>query len=176
MGWLADLWRYGVTPAQRAASRDAERYAAGISAYERELDTLSAAAARQRAELVLTASPFVRGVAWRDGPVPLVGDLASGQQEFFRRLRRVEAARHGEPYVDAEELAPYAGHPGYLRLGQDDEHAYLAVRPGDEALYVIADDEPLERAPSHRFPTLHHWVLWLHRSEELLAEPGAPAA
>lgn len=176
MGWLANLWRYGVTPAQRSSSRAAERYAAAISAYERELETLPAAAAREQAERVLTASPFVRGVAWRDGPALLVGDLAPAQREFFRRLRRVEAVRNGAPYVDAEELAPFAGYPGYLCLGQDDEHAYLAVRPGDEALYVVADDEPPERAPSHRFPTLHHWVLWVHRSEELLAEPDAPAA
>jgi len=177
MGWLADVWKHGLTPTQRALSRVVERYAAAVAAYERELATLPAAAAREHAGHVLAASPFVRGLAWAGAPAPLLAaGLTAGQLEFFRQFRRVEAAPTGEPYVDAQELAPYEWEPAYLRVGQDSEHAHLAVRPGDEVLYVVADDEPPERAPSQSFPTLYHWVLWLHRRGELMGESGVPTA
>ena len=39
-----------------------------------------------------------------------------------------------------------------------------------------ADDEPPERALDTVLPTVYHYVLWLERSEELLAEPDVPSA
>ena len=174
MGWLSDLWKHGFTAAQRARSRGVERYVQGLDAYERELAALSAAAARARAEHVLGAPRFIRVVPWESPPPPRP-ELAPELGAFFRRVRRVEALA-GARHADAAELAPLEWDPQYLLLGPDGEHTHLAVRPGDEAVYELADDVPRDEAVEQTFATVYHWVLWLEHSEELPAEPDPPVA
>jgi hypothetical protein len=173
MGWLFDLWKYGFTDEQRTRSRAAERYAQALDEYERELDGLSAQKARAAAERVLAAPRFIRVVRW---PMPQAprGRLAPLLREFFGGVQRIEAP-HGESYVDITELAPLAWASGYLCLGRVDEHTHIAVRPGDEGVYVMADDVPAEEALDTVLPTVYHYVLWLEHSEGLLAEPDPPS-
>ena len=174
MGWLSDLWKYGFTVEQRAASRAAQRYVRAIGAYERELALLTPAEARAAAERVLAAPRFVRATPWHDSPPPRT-ELAPVLREFFHRIRRVEVPE-GERSVDIAELAPLEWAPGYLCLGTTGvEHTHLAIRPGDESIYVLADDVGSDECVESAFATVYHWILWLERNEELL-EPGPPAA
>jgi len=174
MGWLSDLWKYGFTADQRARSRAAERYVQALDAYERELDGLSAEHARAAAERVLAAPRFIRVVRWAVPQAPRA-ELAPTIREFFRGVQRIEVP-DGESYVDITELAPVEWAPGYLFLGRDGEHTHIAVRSGDEGVYVMADDVPPEQARDTVLPTVYHYVLWLERSEELLAEPDPTRA
>ena len=174
MGWLSDRWKYGFTAAQRARSHAAERYVEAITAYEKELGKLSAAEARLQAERVLMAPRLLRVVPW-ESPPPSRPQLAGSLDEFFRGIRCVEALR-GMPRADAADLAPLGWAPGYLGLGPSEEHTHLAVRAGDESIYVIADDVPPEQRIDRVFATVYHWILWLERDQELLAEPDPPGA
>ena len=174
MGWLSDLWKYGFTRTQRARSRGAERYAQALAAYEQELADLPAADARVAAEQVLASPRFISVFPWTVAAAP-GPELAPTLTEFFRRIQRVEVPG-GERRADAAELEPLDWAAGYLRLGADGEHAHIAVRAGDEAIYVLADDAPSDDRVESVFATVYHWVLWLERSEELLAESDPPAA
>ena len=174
MGWLSDLWKYGVTSEQRARSRGAERYAHAIAAYEEELAALSAPEARARAERVIAAPRFIRVVPWTV-PRPTHPELAPVLDAFFRSVQRVEVPRGGA-YADVTELAPLGWAPGFLYLGPDDEHTHLAVRPRDEAVYILGDDVPDAERVFTVFATVYHWVLYLERREELLSAPDPPAA
>src|SRR5574338_951299 len=137
MGWFSDLRKYGLTAAQRARSRAAERYAHALAAYEQELAALSAPDARMAAERVLDGPRFIRAIRW-SAPPTLPAELAPGLHSVFSRVRRVEVPR-GEQNADAAEIEPLDWAPGYLRLGTDSEHSHLAVRPGDESIYVLGD-------------------------------------
>jgi hypothetical protein len=174
MGWLSDLWKYGFTPTQRARSLDAERYAQALAAYEEELAALSAPDAHMAAERVLAKPRFIRVVRW--GALPTRRpEFAPALRAFFERIQRVEVPR-GEQRADVAEIEPLEWAPGYLRLGTDSEHTHLAIRPGDEAIYVLADDVPSADRVESVFATIYHWVLWLERNEELLADSEPPAA
>jgi len=70
MGWLSDLWKYGLTSTQRARSRDAERHTRALAAYEQELAALPRADARVAAERILANPRFIRVVRWSTPPVP----------------------------------------------------------------------------------------------------------
>ena len=172
--WLADLWKYGFTAAQRARSRDAERYAQALDVYGRALADLPAAEARVAAERVLASPRFIRTLPWQGPPAPHP-ELAPALGEFFRRVQRVEVPG-GDQRADAAELEPFEWDAGYLRLGTDGEHTHLAVRPGDEAIYVLADDVPSAERVESVFVTVYHWVLWLERTGELMAERDPPTA
>lgn len=174
MGWLSDVWKYGFTAAQRARGRRAERYVHAITTYEQGLAALSATEARAQAERVLAASQRLRVVPWRSTP-PSRRELTASLGEFFRGVRCVEELS-GMPSADAAELAPLAWAPGYWSLGPNDEHTHLAVRPGDESIYVLADDVSGDERVEQRFATVYHWVLWLQRDRDLLAAPDPPAA
>ena len=175
MDWLSDLLKYGVTAEQRAAGRHAERVSQALEAYERELAALTPDEARAAAERVLATSRFVRTTPWRDAPPPHT-ELAPVLREFFQRIRLVEVPEAG-PCADAAELPPLESAPGYLCLGNTGvEHTDLAIRPGDESIYILADDVPIAERVESVFATVYHWILWLERSEELRGEPGPPAA
>ena len=172
MGWLSDLWKYGFTPTQRACGRDAERFAHALAAYEQELAALSGPDARVAAESVLAKPRFIRVVRWSAPPTPR-RELAPALRAFFGSVQRVEG---GEQELDAAEIERLEWAPGYLRLGTDSEHTHLAIRPGDEAIYVLADDVPSADRVESVFATVYHWVLWLERKGELLADSEPPAA
>ena len=174
MGWLSDLWRYGFTAAQRARSRGAKRYAEAITAYEQELAGLPAPDARAQAERVIASPRFIRIVPW-PAPRPARAELAPDVGAFFGVVQRVEVP-DGETCADVADLAPLEWAPGFLRLGPDGEHTHLALRPGDEAIYVLGDDVPAEERVFTVLATIYHWLLYLERRAELLAEPNPPAA
>jgi hypothetical protein len=175
MRWLSDLWKYGFTPQQRARTRGAERYAQAIRAYEKELVALSAAEARTGAERILAAPRFIRVVPPSRTPHPTHPELAPALRAFFHTIQRIEVA-NGEAYADVAELTPLEWAPGFLRIGPDGEHTHLAVRPHDEAIYVLGDDVPEAERIFTVLATVYHWVLYMERREELLAEPDPPAA
>ena len=169
MSWLSDLWRHGFTAGQRRASRAAGRYAAAIGAYERELVHVPLDEARGRAEAVLAAALHVRVTPADPVAAAQLGELAPVQQSVFSRARRIQAL-NGEPYVDAAEVRPYEWDGGLVQLGVDSEHAYIVTRPGAEPVYVVDETEALNLEQAQRFPSLHHWILWLNRSGELFRE------
>ena len=175
MGWLSDLLKYGFTAEQRAASRASERYVQTLEAYERELASLPQAEARAAAERVLASSRFVRAAPRHDAP-PGHTELAPALREFFDRFHRLEVPE-GELCADIAELPPLDWAPGYLCLGATGvEHTHLAIRPRDESIYILADDVPIPERVESTFATVYHWILWLERKEELLAEPDPPVA
>jgi hypothetical protein len=175
MSWLSDLWHYGFTPAQRKRSRAVERYVQQLGDYERTLAQVSLADARAQADHLLATPTYFRTIPWdRALEAPPV-DLAPGLRTVFTSLRRIEAL-NGEPYIDVAELAPYQWASGYWQLGTDSEHAFLVVRPAEETVYVFDETEPPDPNRAQRFPSVHHWLLWLHRSGELLAASRNPAA
>ena len=107
-------------------------------------------------------------------PIPPV-ELAPELRAVVVSVRRIEAPS-GEPYIDARELAPYEWAPEYWRLGTDSEHAIVLVRPAQETMYIFDETEPVDPDRAQRFPSVHHWLLWLHRSGELLAASREPVA
>ena len=171
MRWLSDLWKYGFTPTQRARSRDAERFAHALAACEQDLAALSGADARAAAEKVLADPRFIRVVRW-SAPPTLRGDLALALRTFLGSVQRVEGG--DEEVVDGREIERLEWAPGYLRLGTEDEHTHLAIRPGDEAIYVLADDVPVADRIESVFATVYHWVLWVERKGELLSGSESP--
>jgi hypothetical protein len=173
MDWLSDLWKYGFTAKQRAASRDAERYSQALRAYEGELAALTPAEARAAAERVLAAPRFIRTTPWHDAPPPNT-ELAPVLREFLQRIRLVEVP-DAERCANAADLSPLEWAPGYLCLGTAGEHSHVAIRPGDESIYILADDVPHNERVESVFATVYHWILWLERNEELLGEPGPSA-
>ena len=168
MGWLSDLWRYGFSTAQRRRGRAVERYLDALAAYERELAALPDTEARAEAERVLATPRFLRVTRWQSPPLPRV-ELAPSLSEFFRVMQRVEVPDR-EECADIAELGPLEWAPGYLYLGTDGEHTHLAVRPGDESIYVLTDDVPEEDRVESVFSSIYHWVLWLERKESMLAD------
>jgi hypothetical protein len=175
MSWLSDLWRYGFTAEQRRRSRAAEHYVAAIAAYERGLAELPLAEARAEAERLLAEAKYFRVVPWEGAPEALPVDLAPSLRAVFARVRRVEAQR-GEPYLDGADVGPYEWAPQYRQLGRDSEHAYVVVRPNEEMVYIFDETERPDPATAQRFNSVYHWLLWFHRSEQLLTEFAAPAA
>jgi hypothetical protein len=174
MDWLSDLWKYGFTARQRAASRDAERYSQALRAYEGELAALTPDEARAAAERLLAAPRFIRTTPWHDAPPPHT-ELAPVLREFFQHIRLVEVAE-ADRCADAAELPSLDWAPGYLWLGTAGEHTHVAIRPGDESIYILADDVPADERVESVFATVYHWILWLERSEELLGDPDPPTA
>ena len=175
MSWLSDLLKYGFTAEQRAASRASERYVQTLEAYERELASLTQAEAQAAAERVLAGSRFVRATPRHDVPARHT-ELAPTLREFFERFSRLEVAKGGA-HADIAELRPLDWAPGYLSLGATGvEHTHLAIRPRDESIYILADDVPIHQRTESTFPTIYHWILWLERTEELLAKPDPPTA
>ena len=174
MGWLSKLWKYGFTAQQRAQSRSAERYVQAIGAYEEEVNALSATEARARAERVLAAPRFIRVVRWPTAG-PTRPDFAPVLGAFFHTIQRVEAPDGGS-CADAAKLAPLDWAPGFMGLGPDDEHAHIAVRQHDEAIYVLGDDVAEAERIFMVLPTVYHWILYFERRAELLAEQDPPVA
>ena len=173
MGWLSELWKYGFTDEQRAASRAAERYVQALNAFEQEFATLTPSEARTAAERVLAAPRFVRVTPWQDAPPPNA-ELAPTLREFFQRIRLVEIPE-SERCADVSHLVPLEWAPEYLSLGSTGvEHTHLAIRPNDESIYILADDVPIDKRVESVFATVYHWLLWLERKEELLTEPDPP--
>ena len=169
MGWLSDLWRYGFSStAVRTRGRAVDRYLRALEAYERELAALPAADARAAAEQVLAAPRFLR-VTRRQDPPALPPELAPTLREFFHVIQRVDVPGREEA-ADISDVRPVEWAPGYLYVGTDGEHTHLAVRAGDESVYVLTDDVPDDDRVESVFHTIYHWVLWLERKESLLAE------
>ena len=139
-----------------------------LEAYERELATLPAPEARAAAERVLAAPRFLRVTRWQGPPLPHPA-LAPMLAAFFQVIQRVDVPDR-EECADAAEIRPLEWAPGYLYLGSDGEHTHLAVREGDESIYVLTDDVPDDDQVETVFSTVYHWVLWLERKESLLAE------
>jgi hypothetical protein len=166
--WLRDLWKYGFTRSMRRQSRAAERYTNAILAFEAHVRTLPLAVARHDAAQALAATNLL-DIRLAVGGLPATAAaLGPAYREFFASHGRVGSA-DGSSFVDVLAIDVFDWAPGFLVVGQDDEHRHVMARPGDDAVYLVADDVPVEEMIEAQFPSVHHWVLALLRSEELLA-------
>ena len=168
MDWLSELWRYGFSTSERTRGRAVKRYlrastrTSGSSPHcprPRPVRPRSACLPRR----AFSASPGGRPRPRRaPNSPPALG-------EFFHVIQRVEVPGR-EECADISELQPVEWAPEHLYLGIDGEHTHLAVRAGDESIYVLTDAVPDEDRVESVFGSIYHWVLWLERKESLLAE------
>jgi len=174
MGWLSDIFTLGLTPQQRAKSRATASYVAALEDYERRLALLPVNVAEREAVPVLERSRFLR-TEMPSGRVDAPPSLHETLRASYVRFGRVESAR-GESYLDCGAARPLEWRPELIRLGQQYTHTHLVVSPGSERILVVADDEDVTASPESEYLSVWHWVLWLERNEQLLAESGAGAS
>jgi hypothetical protein len=116
--------------------------------------------ARAEAEALFSQpSGFTRAAPADATPIP---GLSAELQEFFA-LHGDVTAEEGEVSISRLEIAPYEHDKSFLRLGQDGEHTHLAAKPGESAVYVIADDVPRAKQVEESFPSIHHYLLFVDR-------------
>jgi hypothetical protein len=172
LAWLRERWKYGLTAQTRRRSRAFERQYGQQLAYEAELKALPVESARREALRLLAATALLRLTPADDAPRPRVAKLGPELRDFFSRYRRVETD-NGGIHVDVAALADCAWRPGFVEIGACDGHVHLMARPGEDTVFEVADDVEAHRQVLATFPSIHHWVLALHFSEELAAAGDA---
>ena len=66
---------------------------------------------------------------------------------------------YGDQRISRGDLGASTVQAGFIKVGRDMEFAEVAVRPGDEAIYVLAPGED----PALEAPTIYHWLVLLWR-------------
>jgi hypothetical protein len=161
MSWFADL------QATWAESRRTKRYMRELDALDAEIASMSLAQARASAVRVLAAPRFVKATKWSSRP-KLHADLGPVLREFFTDIQVVEIPE-SEQCADVALLEPFDFVDGFLNLGSDGEHTHLAIKPGDDAIYIVADDTEEDHV-SDTYASVYHWIVYIERREGLLAE------
>lgn len=116
------------------------------------------AEAKARAEAMFSQpSGFSRSAPSDKTPIP---NLSPGLQEFFA-LHGEVTAEMGEVVISRQDIQPYEHDRSFIRLGQDGEHTHLAAKPGEDAVYVLADDVPKGKQVEDEFPSIYHYLLFV---------------
>lgn len=131
---------------------------------ERAIRALSLEEAQAEAELILAANEGFRASPSPEELSPRLQDLGPTLREFFGRFPEVETPPGS---LSGRDLALPEWAPGYVHLGQLDEHVHLLARPGEDAVHEIADDLPFAEALLVSYPSLFHWIVVEARKEEL---------
>jgi hypothetical protein len=165
LAWLRERWNYGLTADTRRRMHEFERRYGQQLDYEAQLQALPIESARREAMRLLAATALLVATPVEGAPTK-VSRLAPELRDFFSRYRRVQTT-NGAIYADAGTIEPCGWRAGFLEIGACDGHVHLMVRPGEEAVYEVADDVAAHEQVLATFPSIHHWVLALHFGEEL---------
>lgn len=87
---------------------------------------------------------------------PAIEDLGPVLRDFFSRFESVEEV-NGDFSVSRQLVADSVLRPGFLRVGIDFEDSELVVRPGEDRVFIVTDDQ-------HRLdglPTIYHNIYLL---------------
>jgi hypothetical protein len=130
---------------------------------EREVSALSLDEAKRRALELVDGGRYFRAVK---------RSLTSEEESSLRPLPRelalllrvfaTIAMIRGDQRIGRDHLGPSEQREGFLRIGLDMNFAEVAVRAGDEAIYVLAPGEE----PALEAPSIHHWLILLARLSE----------
>lgn len=134
--------------------RDAEAFGKMVEAVK----SIPLDEAKDRAE-ALFGQPcgFSRSAPTDKTPIP---SLSPGLQEFFASHGEI-TAEGGEVAIGRQDIQPYGHDKSFIRLGQDGEHTHLAAKPGNDAVYVLADDVPKGKQVEDEFPSIYHYLLFV---------------
>jgi hypothetical protein len=142
-----------------ARSRENE-FRQRLQQWERQVQKLSADDAKAAAEAAL-ADPTL----FRCRRAPTDGDerldpLAPGLRAFFREFDEVEAIKTSTTLARVL-IAPSAVRSDFIQIGIDDEHREVGVKAGEEAVYALADDVPVEESEEERYASIYHYLAFI---------------
>jgi hypothetical protein len=139
-----------------------KRMQAGLEEIRKQISSLPLQDARATAEHALRDPVRFECAeeAWDGGEIEL-GLPPLVRQFFGQYLSVVSLSTSAELCRDG--IAPVAADSKYLRIGADGEHTHLAVLPGEETVYVLADDVPAEEQVEDTFPSIYHYLAFLGR-------------
>jgi hypothetical protein len=92
-----------------------------------------------------------------------MSELAPELRSFFERYARVASQGAFIAELDSQQIRPSAILSGYIAIGIHVEHTELAIKPGEEGIWVLADDVPSEEALEDFFPSVYHYLLFVDR-------------
>ena len=142
-----------------AQSRENE-FRQRLQEWEQQVRKLSAADAKAAAGTALADPTLFRCLrAPADGDERL-DPLAPGLRAFFREFDRVEAIKTSTTLARAL-IAPSAVRSDYIQIGIDTEHREIGVKAGEEAVYALADDVPVEESEEERYASVYHYLAFV---------------
>lgn len=127
---------------------------------EREVSLLSMEQATQRAAELLRTGQHFRTVKSPLGQKDesLLAQLPPSVAKLFRDYSSI-AATNGDQRISRDSVGPSEFRQGFLRIGYDMDSSEVAVRPGDEHLFVLTPNEE----PEQEAPSVFHWLVLLER-------------
>lgn len=161
MGWFSDL------QAKWTERRLTATYMRDLDALETQVAAMPLSEVRAEARHILASPRHLRAGRWSGEPA-LHPELAPLLRAFFSEYQVVEIP-DSEQCADVSQLEPFDFIEGYLNLGTDGEHTHLAIKPGDESIYIVADDTDEDHV-SDMYATVYHWIVFIERREQRLTE------
>ena len=132
-------------------------------AFERMVEAVKSiplADAKDRADALFSQSTgFSRSAPTDTTPIP---SLSPGLQEFFALYGEI-TAEGGEVVISRQDIQPYEHDRAFIWLGRDGVHTQLTAKPGEDAVYVLADDVPKAQQVEDHFPSIYHYLLFVDR-------------
>lgn len=93
---------------------------------------------------------------------PRLPELPSKLTELLRTYRTIGAVSSsavlGHEHVGASGVLE-----GFLRCGWDTAHTEIAFRPGEDTVYVLADDVPASDCKENELPSIFHYLIYKDR-------------
>jgi hypothetical protein len=166
VGLVYGLWRLGQRIArwyayEKANTREVwdQRWGQLISELENEINPLPIDEAVRRTEALLRDRSKVE--CWEEPPTEAervrLAPLAPGLRAFFERYSGVESVRGGTQIVRMM-IEPSESGPPNIRIGLDDDHSDIGVKPGEETIYAFGAT----------FPSIYHFLLYNDREEAFI--------
>jgi hypothetical protein len=151
MGFLAFLHRLAERPRDTSASVLEEVRQIPLDEAVKQAELLLSDPARFQC----SESPLARDGAAASG-------LPRTARTFFERYDRVASLFSGTELA-RDEIGPSTVAPGFTRVGNETEHTEVAVKTGEDTVYILADDVPTEIVIESTYPTLYHYIIAIDR-------------
>lgn len=154
---------------RRAMQKLTERWATGGEFGQRmeqlrgEIRALPLEEARSAAEAALSDPTKFQRAEKHPPSSTDISELALELRSFFERYARVASRGACIAELDRQQIRASQILDGYITIGIHVEHTELAVKPGDETIWVLADDVPSEEAVEDDFPSIYHYLLFVDR-------------
>ncbi len=132
---------------------------------DREIAGLSIEEAKKSAELFL--ANLKSCIVKKSSTSYISSNLVPILRDFFSEVEEFQA---GDEWLLRTELGPYEHDPTFIRLGQDGEHTHLCSKPGQDTVYIVADDVPKEQQIENSYPSVYHWLLSIQKRDQLFSE------
>jgi len=102
-----------------------------------------------------------------------LSELAPDLRAFFERYARVASLGAFISELGHHTIRPSCVLNGYIAIGTHVEHTELAARPGDETIWVLAEDVPPEDAVEESFPSIYHYLLFVDQFTRAVDEEAS---